>query len=51
MEFRQLLAYRLVFWTSFFGTTVGHFVVGFFMWNAIYNFRNVQTIRGSGQTH
>lgn len=46
LELRKILSYRIDFWASFLGTVLVEFAMAYFLWNAVYEFREVKVLNG-----
>ena len=46
MEWRNILAYRMVFWTNFLGAVFAQFLIGYFLWKSIFDYSKIQDFKG-----
>lgn len=46
LELRKMLAYRLDFWITFFGTVVVQFLVAYCLWSVVFSSQGLQEIQG-----
>jgi len=46
IELRKIFAYRANFWVEFFGTSLGHFGIAYFVWRAVYGGAGAETLGG-----
>lgn len=46
MELRNVFAYRFVFWTNFLGSALSQLLVSYYLWESIFQSRNIEVIGG-----
>ena len=46
LEIRKILSYRADFWMNFIGVVLAEVAVAYFLWNAIFEYKNVSTMQG-----